>query len=63
MPTPVPSNQATWVAAKVCPAATSLGGAHDPSNGDGSLDYSDFEGRPVSRGYIDAKSAEAGLDP
>lgn len=36
---------------------------HDPTQADGPLDYSDFNGRPVCHSYIDAKAAEAGLAP
>ncbi|NUO52100.1 MAG: hypothetical protein HOV80_24880 [Polyangiaceae bacterium] len=35
---------------------------HDPADASGILDYSDFEGRPVSRDFIDDKAMEADLD-
>lgn len=34
---------------------------HDTANADLGKDYSDFMGRPVCHGYIEAKAAEAGL--
>jgi hypothetical protein len=36
---------------------------HDPRNARAQLDYSDFVGRPVCQSWIDAKAAEAGLNP
>jgi hypothetical protein len=36
---------------------------HDPTQADTALDYTDFNGRPVTTVYIDERAAEAGLVP